>query len=270
VAEVTPRGTEVITTEHFTIWYAPECAEEAETARRSLQLQYDAIKKATALEPVRWAVIIVPEMTPNAIYKVRQPKSATYVMCYPALDVRSGFYSGINAHEWTEMTIARRLNLYAHDRGNRFIGDGIAEYVAYLCDSRHVRDTADLVKLMEKGTRKVNLLREFRASILLVPSIRLAAFGRTFGAGYELSFAFWHEVCRAHGEDIPARFLARLQDEKRWDSRRAIGILEELTGDASLRGKLEAADVKQAVELLESIKGAKKQEAAETASAPAR
>jgi len=245
---------EKIAGDHFTVWYPPECSAAALAARDVLARQCDLIKRVTGLEPVSWGVVILPEMAKDKSYL------AGFAWCYTAEEVQSTHFAKVNAHEWTEATITHTLRIYDADHANRFIGDGLAEYVAFLDTSTQSARSLDGLK--QAGRHSFDLLTNFRAveghPDDFASSKKMLELLDKQGCpeGYPLSFVFWYELSSQAGPDVPARFIAMMKDSKKKDSATAIRLLEQISGQKDLRRRLTEADVDNAISVIEKLKDA--------------
>jgi len=261
--EISTKGMWQTITGDFTVWYCPEYGPQAKKAEELLRRQYQVIRKTTGLAPVNWGVIILPEMRDDIPYVVSCAESGGRAWCYSAKEVDSGRFAEINAHEWTESTIDDHLRIYHYDRSNRFIGDGLAEYVSCLCvkaeGNRFCRadEVADYLEwLRDSGVQKVNLLKDFRSLWVLLPTnSNIAEAVRKEGRleGYGLSLAFWDRLTREHGTDVPRQFIYRLRTSERHDSATAIRLLEDMTGEKDIRARLSGADIGEAIKALDEM-----------------
>ena len=263
---------EVIATEEFHIYYCKECEAEAAIARQHLERQYETIREITGLRPIEWGVVIIREKDEAKNYIVPQQKGFS-VWCYSRAQIHNGSFAKVNAHEWTESTLATNLHLTDADMRNRFIADGLSEYVAFRdsgwYEEAHEDAIERLEKLRSKGVNVVNLLKEFRLPHLhflrfgsLYFSLREFRFyrdpgeiltGPDFSAGYPLSFVFWYNLCEEYGPGLPAEFLRRLSKEKKPTADVAVRVLEEITGSRDIMDRLKKADVNAAIQVLQSL-----------------
>ncbi len=249
-----PQDKEAIVTPDFTVWYERDCRQEAEDVVSLLERQREVIRNMTGREPVEWCVVIFRELTPNATYITRRAKSRPYVWCYSVDEVSNGIFAEINTHEWAEHTLTQGLAIYDHDRKNRFIGDGLAEYAAYLAMGRYRGELPQ--HDIPEDDRYVDLLKEFPARRFFpVLDVRVVIYSGRENEGdhYALSFAFWKALCDEFGDDLPKRFLERFAESQKRDSQSAIAILENLTGAGDIRERLTHADVAAAAKLIEGL-----------------
>ena len=264
---VTLDDKEVITTEKFHIYYGKECECEAALARQRLERQYEKIQEITGLAPVKWGVVIIPQQDETKNYIVPRQKLEFRVWCYSKAEIHDGTFARFNAHEWTELTIETNLHLGDTDVRNRFIHDGLSEYVQFKDCGLDEGDIELLEDLRKKGVSVVNLLKEFR-------SLRSSGFGslhfvpgdlrpyrdfqeilkaRGYPPGYPLSFVFWYNLCEEYGPGLPAEFLRRLKREQKPTADVAVRVLEEITGSRDIMDRLKRADVNAAIQVLQSL-----------------
>ena len=163
VKYVNPDDRDSILTDKFQVWYDPACKDDAMAAQSLLARQYELIAKTTGLGPVKWGIIVIGEKHENTTHIVPETGTGSSVWCYSRSEISGGHFARVNTHEWTEGTIGRHLRLYEVDPRNRFIGDGLAEYVAFLHVGVSDDYLAPLETLHASGVRSVNLLKEFRA-----------------------------------------------------------------------------------------------------------
>jgi len=255
-------GLPAVVAEGFRIFYAPGCEAAAHKAERKMQEQYGLILKTTGLQPVMWGVVIVPEKDDHTAYVVPPQQGGFPVWCYSRGEVSDGTLDRMNCHEWTESRLDGRLQLTHADGRNRFITDGLAEYLAFLCAGPNRRYLATLLRAEEQGHSSLNLLKRFRAQRGWVDSTQVQSAERwlmksladwAYGAGYPLSFVFWYRLCEADGTHIPRQFLGRLKEQAKRDTPACIAVLEEVTGRQRLMRELEYADVSEAIGLIQSL-----------------
>lgn len=269
---VTLHDKEVIATEEFHIYYCKECEGEAAIARHHLERQYETIRDITGLAPVKWGVVIMREKDEAKNYFVPQQKGFP-VWCYSMAQIHNGIFARVNAHEWTEYTLETNLHLREADVRNRFIHDGLSEYVAFRCSGLHEEAhewaLERLEKLRSKGVNVVNLLKQFRSLYFDVYQFGFLYFvrgelrpywsyqeisrARGFPPGYPLSFVFWYNLCEEYGPGLPAEFLRRLSREEKPTADVAVRVLEEITGSRDIMDRLKRADVNAAIQVLQSL-----------------
>jgi len=257
---VTTEGKDAITTEGFEIYYMPQCQSDVHAVREELERQQELIREVTGLRPAQWGVIIVPEDDDPVVRVVRQDKPELTLWCYSSGDLSDGKFARVNIHEWTEHTLDSVLGLGQADERNRFILDGLAEYVAFRHTGVAPDDLETLRALRARGVRFVNLLKEFRVVSWRpggVNDLDLRNVLQTQGypPGYPLSFIVWYDLCEAHGAGLPAILLERLKEEKHRTAHVAVKLIEEITGRRDIRSRLTQANVDYALETLEALSG---------------
>lgn len=245
----------------LTVWYSPDHEAEAESVLDQMKRQRQIIEHATGLEPSPWGVILVSEVTDvNLLFPLQ---CGTTVWPFLLDDLKSGRFSRTNTHEWTENTIERHLNLHDKDKmhRNRFVVDGLADYIAFLHAGLPAHYEEPLIKILTDGIEQVNLLKDFqsvryRSSHVTVKDIKknLRDREKVFAAGYPLSFVFWYQLCEENGATLPALLLKELQEEKQQDADSIIAILERITKRDNIRKSIENADVQQAISLIEKLR----------------
>jgi len=243
VGTITTEGCRRIDGDGYAVWYRKGCGSAAEAASSDMKRQRETVAKITGLTPISMGAVVVPSMNVFMNYAVGQQDFPGVVWCYSAKEIASGYFAAANVHEWTELTVATRLNLYEHDARNRWIGDGLAEYTRVISEGGVLsQDTYRPRKCIRKGVHQFDLLNAKPQDYIR----------------YQMGLVFWKKLCDEHGQDLPAKFLARLKEEKTRDSDAAIRILEELTGDGRIREKLTKADVDEALKVLKTVGNAPK------------
>lgn len=246
---VATEGKEKLEDGPITVWYEEGLGSEGLALLEELRAERDLIERVTGLEPIPWGIILVAQRKPNEWFLRDSTGEGMMLWVHTAENVSEVRFVAFNTHEWTEATVDDRLQLYDTDDANRFIGDGIADYMYFLRTGWIYRHDRPLERLLEGGTTHVNLPRRFRVSRF----DNIAERDIGFYEGYALSFVFWHNLCREYGEDLPRRFCAAMADAKKRDAKTAIRILENLTGSRDIRRRLVKADVAAAIETLKSL-----------------
>lgn len=255
---LTLKDLRAIRTGDFHIYYSPGCEAAAGRVHEELQQQYRAIRSVTGLSPVKWAVAIVDTKDPGTDYFVVPETVALPVWCCSRQEIADGSFAKDNAHEWAQCSIDGRLRLADADIRNRFITDGLSEYIVFT----HIGMRREYVKALEElqgdGYAAVDLLDKFRC--LHVPlakglalEIRKTLAEHGFAPGYALSFVFWHELCREYGPGLPAAFLREMGLRETRTTEVAVRVLQELTGLQDIEGRLRRADVNTAIQILQSL-----------------
>ncbi len=242
------------------VYYEPGTDGHARKAADQAERQWRLVTETTGLEPVEWAVFVFAEKDEDTNYIVPRAEDGLQVWAYCRAEIDSGHFARFNAHEWTEQTLVRRLALGDADSRNRFISDGLAEYVAFLSGGMEEGYESQLAKLRERGVEDVDLLKRFRhvSGRGPVGPERLAEILEEQGypAGYALSFVFWYQLCEEHSPEFPATFLGKLAEQPKRNSKAAIRLIEEITGRDDIRRRLRRANVAEAIGVIEKLKAA--------------
>jgi len=238
---VETRGKQEIAADSLSVWYPPECADYAQRVLSTLEKQREFVRAFTGLEPLKWGVILLPELLSDSTYLVRQRDRDRCAWVYSVDELKSGFFAEINAHEWVDATISFQRNLRCR---SLFISEGLAEYARFLNKGKRWPPAKGLLTLRDDGVKYVNLIDQFT---------RRTSPRHLERACYDVSFAFWYTLCKKHGDTLPSMFLTRLRDAGKYRTDTAIKILEDLTGDTNVRARLEKADVSEAIDLINSL-----------------
>ncbi len=153
-------------------------------------------------------------------------------------------------HEAMENSVVKKIY---HDRSNRWIGDGLSEYVSFIASGElapKVRSSTlrsrrlEIQNLLEReGNRtSYNLVQEFLYGTELEDRVELA--------GYGVSLAFWLQIAQKHGEGVIKTFWQRLSQRGFPSAQEAAQILSELTGE-DIWSKLQKMDLHEALRTLE-------------------
>ncbi|MCB1229568.1 MAG: hypothetical protein KDN19_04850 [Verrucomicrobiae bacterium] len=230
--------------------YAHEVLLELRRARR-------IVGDTLGLEPITWAVIVESHEQEKGILYLTIPAvgyDSTW-RCFRE-EWTSGEFMDVNVHEWTESTLTSRISTLYDDPRNRFIGDGLAEFATWKACGL-LEDYGERLSIEQLGDRQtVDLLSEFRVIPGKILSRRkldrgVAKYG--FSPGYALAFAFWHELVEQYGADLPARLVEQLAEKPKVGADEALVLLEELTGDESIRDRVRSVDVAAARERIERL-----------------
>lgn len=228
----------------------------AREVRAGLIRSRQVVRSITGLEPLRWAVVIesAPKR-PNVLYlTVPPPGQESAWICFRE-EWESGDFLDVNPHEWAEATLTSALGLYDDPR-NRFIGDGLAELVAWKVNGLP-EDYGDRLSTEWVGDgAAVDLLTAFQVVPGRVFHRRRIERGlekHGYVPGYALAFAFWHELYEAHGAGLTRAYVAELARQPSVRAEEAIAILARLTGDASVEQRIRAANVAEARRRIERL-----------------
>ena len=214
------------------------------------------IKSVLGLEPKRWAVILETIRKEANVLYLTVPAAGydSSWMCFKE-DFESGEFMDFNPHEWTESTVTSALELYDDPR-NRFIGDGLAEFVTWKANGLP-KDYIERLSPAQIGDREtVDLLSAFQAlpgKFLHRRRIDRLPAKLLYSPGYALSFAFWHELYEKHGSRLIPTFVEHMARQRPASAEDAIEILVELTGDETVGDRVRSADVAAARSRIERL-----------------
>lgn len=134
---------------------------------------------------------------------------------------------GTFPHEWVEGGIEHCYGAY-DDSLNRWIGDGIANYIAFeICKRFYPRSLLDRGGSFYKNPERVHDLRTWTTATIAKP---LGGWNVSF-KGYDLAPYFWAKVVDKSGNpQIIAQFLAEFLEAEDKSQQNAIAILSRLSG----------------------------------------
>lgn len=151
-------------------------------------------------------------------------------------------------HKRTEASIA---GFYLDVPEMRWIGDGIAEYVAYKISGELAPGDRtyklsgypwSIKKLLEEGKKRYNLPKEFIARVYKVlPGEELEELMESARerrrkklhvevAGYPISFYIWYKVTEKAGDGVIKEFLQKMKKIEEPSNEEYMDLLSELTG----------------------------------------
>ena len=185
--------------------------------------------------------------------------------------LNEGLLLWVLVHEGVEHQVA---HLLYHDRQARWVGDGLAEYSAYLTVSTWAPKAAkgslqarksQVLNLVSQGYKHYNLLEWFQ--VHLGPETMEGLQSEVIRAGYGVSWAFWLDLAERHGNSVIKVFWEQLSAQGRrcliplsgpWGpalgchptAHDAARILSELTGE-DIWAKLQRMDLQEVLEVLE-------------------
>jgi hypothetical protein len=239
------------------VFFDPASQAAAGKAMQELERQREFTREFLGLEPVPWSVVVVPRKEPGVQHVVLGIADAPSPWCYSETELTNGTMAHVNVHEWVETTLDRQLGLYAADRSNRFIGDGLAELGAFRWAGLPSGYAKGLETPMAKREAHVDILARFRTVTgqgqLSFARIQRALERQIFPPGYPLSFVFWLRLSDAHGADLPRRFVAWFQRRSQRDHRAALEGLRALTSEQNLEDRLRRANVAEASRILAAL-----------------
>jgi len=193
----------------------------------------------TILILIGWQAPIFPLWFPYKVSSLQELGSMELFSIYWAIP-----------HEAMENSVVKKIY---HDRSNRWIGDGLSEYVSFIASgelapkvlSSTLRSRRlEIQNLLEReGNRtSYNLIEEFLYGAELEDSVEVA--------GYGVSLAFWLQIAQKHGEGVIKTFWQRLSQRGFPNAKEAAQILSELTGE-DIWTKLQQMDLHEVLRTLE-------------------
>jgi hypothetical protein len=157
-------------------------------------------------------------------------------------------------HEAMENSVVKKIY---HDRSNRWIGDGLSEYVSFITSG----ELAPKVQASTLRSRRLEIqnlleLEENRTSYNLIEEFLYGTEreDRVEVAGYGVSLAFWLQIARKHSEGVIKTFWQRLSQRGFPSAKEAARILSELTGE-DIWAKLQKMDLHEVLRILEQAVG---------------
>jgi hypothetical protein len=152
-----------LTNESVIVYYPVGLGTAARETLRELQRGRDFLAQSLGIPPRPWGVVLPPEKRTNVDYVVTGTNPGRQVWSYAVAELQSGRLAQINTHEWTEQTLDPSLGLYEADRRSRFIGDGLAEWMAWRHAGLPENYTKNLESLVQEKKTKVDLLRQLQS-----------------------------------------------------------------------------------------------------------
>ena len=129
-------------------------------------------------------------------------------------------------HEWVESSLSDYYGVYKDPR-TRWIGDGLANYIAFEISKRLFPEMTRYSRIDYKDTSEVYDLRRWSQGT----SRKFAGGGSVGYKGYDLAPYFWAKVIDKSGDSlIIAKFLEEFRKAEDKRSQNAIAILERLSG----------------------------------------
>lgn len=164
------------------------------------------------------------------------------------------FFYWAMPHEAAEHSLVKRVY---HDRKARWIGDGLAEYIAYMVSGalavrvqRHAlksrQSEIQNLLMLEANRNRYDLVQEFLYGTNLKEEIEIV--------GYGVSLAFWLQIAQQHGEGVIKEFWQRFSQKGFPNAQEAARILSELTGE-DIWTKLQNMDLHEVLQTLERAAG---------------
>lgn len=213
------------------VLYPEGYEEQAEQIMGIMQRQTELIREITGLNPYPMKIILVDKLVAGVAvngYALAMEQDSSYL--------NSQLFSFI-PHEWVEYSLAKAYHLY-NDSTNRWIGDGLAQYVA----ERVYKELSP----EDRGLRELDPERyegqvyDLSCWLSVMAEEEAVEQGRELptgegtvyvgNAGYSLSPYFWEKVVNKTGNSgVIAEFLAELRQTDDWSTRSAVTILSELS-----------------------------------------
>ena len=129
-------------------------------------------------------------------------------------------------HEWVESSLSDYYGVYK-DPSTRWIGDGLANYIAYEISKQLFPEMTRYSRIDHKDTSEVYDLRTWTQGELE----KFAGGGSVGYKGYDLAPYFWAKVVDKSGNpQIIAEFLAEFREAEDKSQQSAIDILSRLSG----------------------------------------
>jgi hypothetical protein len=240
------------------VWHTAGQAAAARELLERLVNQHSFIEKELGIVPLPWGINLVDDDLSGMNVTTLQDYPQWFTWSFSLQELGSREAERVNMHEWVEQSLSDRLEIEsAEDKGwDRFVGDGLAEYVSIRCLRSIPAHYPELFEqLLTRGEIRVNLPERFRWATVggASPAGLEASLEGQFRAGYALSFVFWERTCAEHGRDLPKRYLAALGSGGRKDYESRLRVLAQLTGSEAVRSRLEAMDVREALQQLRDL-----------------
>lgn len=202
-----------------------------------LQLRgWEALRQILQLDPILFPLVVAPGLSSL----LQQPFSVRF------------FAHWVIVHEGVESQVARKL--YFRDRNARWVGEGLAEYAAYVVTQELDREVAcegwksQQLRLnmgLERGLQKYDLTNDFPvrdASSRGQDGKGNASDAVVEQVGYALAFSFWYRIAQQHGEKTIRAFWERLSRQWLPSAQDALSILKQLTGE-DIKGWLQGIEL---------------------------
>ncbi len=246
----------------FTVYFVPGYEGLAAEIVHSLRDIWTAILQRLGLYLGPFAIAIIPPLAEGqggvqidgAVFPLLLTQSGSSLQETGAL---RDFYHFV-PHEATEQVVAFKLY---HDRAARWVGDGLAEYAAYISSPTDVLRSRlleirykDVLRFMQKRDWKsYDLTKYFLVRGAHKGPMELEEI--TSYTGYAISLAFWLQIVQKHGEGTIKKFWERVSQISHPTAKDAARILSELTGE-DIWSKLQNMDLQEVLQTLEAAAGA--------------
>jgi len=247
------------------IYYSAGNEALAAEALQILCAEEKIIQETLGLKPKKFGIVLHGPMVPHE-YEPIVSCPPTYTIWAVAMLVRTNGQPallddpkmyGTMTHERTEETLTDAVGkngLYVANPQTRWIGDGLAEYLAY----KTCRTLSPATSLRQLKNRRSNLddmtMQNFNLLIWRSPSRHLLPFtghadeswakkelkklgdqakfyAQISGYGYAMSLAFWKDFADRHGEDVLKKFVGQLTAQSDLSNKAICGLLETMTAE---------------------------------------
>lgn len=221
----TSKGLNEISEDGLRVCYPEKFEKEAHDVMKVMQEQMKLIHDITEMRLLPLKIMFIDDGRPGVcIGGYGLPCSRDSVRDNRIYNMR--LYD-IIPHEWVETSLQDNYGIY-QDRLNRWIGDGLANYLAWEIRKQSLSPPSKLTSLcLDEYCGKVYDLRNWRAG-----TCEDIAGGEEVGfSGYDLASYFWAKVVRKSGDSlIIARFLEEFRQAENKSQQNAISILSYLSG----------------------------------------
>ena len=197
----------------------------------------------TILILLGWQAPIFPLWLPYPIASLEELGSSELFSLYWAMP-----------HEAVEHSLVKKVY---HDHKARWIGDGLAEYIAYMVSGalavkvqrqalKSRQSEIQNLLMSEVNRNRYSMVQEFLYGAELKEGIEVA--------GYGVALAFWLQIAQRYGEGVIKEFWQRISQKGFPNAQEAARILSELTGE-DIWTKLQNMDLQEVLQTLERAAG---------------